>query len=58
MPLAGTSATTASVNARRRWTPAGCPTAPQLFLDVDNGFGTRQTQRETSIIPLKNGYFG
>jgi hypothetical protein len=27
-------------------------------LDLDDGFGARQAQRETGIIPLKTGNFG
>jgi hypothetical protein len=29
----------------------------QLFLDLDDGFGTRQAQRETGIVSLKTGNF-
>jgi hypothetical protein len=57
MPLTGASATTASVKVRRRWVPAGCPAAPQLFLDVD-GLGSRQTQCQPGIIALKGSHFG
>jgi hypothetical protein len=56
-PLAGASATTASVKARRRWAPAGCPAAPQLFLHVDDRLGARQALRQTRIITLQNGNF-
>jgi hypothetical protein len=35
--------------------PTGCPAAPQLFLDVDDGFGAREALRQTHIIPLQGG---
>jgi hypothetical protein len=35
--------------------PAGCPAAPQLFLDVDDGFGAREALRQTRIVPLQSG---
>ena len=58
MPLFGASATTASVKARRRWAPMGCPAAPPLFLDPDDGLGPRQVLRQASIVPLQQRQFG
>jgi hypothetical protein len=58
MPLAGASATTASVKARRRWVPARCPAAPQLFLEIDDRLGACQAQRQTGIIALEEDQFG
>ena len=58
MPLAGASATTASVKARRRWAPAGCPATPQLFLDANDRLGPCQAQRQTGIVALQQRHFG
>ncbi len=58
MPPTGASAATASVKARRRWAPAGCPAAPQLFLNTDDGLGTCQSQHQTRVVFLKSRHFG
>jgi hypothetical protein len=58
MRLSGASATTAFVKARRHSAPAGCPAAPQLFLQLDDGFGAFQAQRQTGIIALSQSQFG
>jgi hypothetical protein len=58
MPLAGVSATTASVKACRRWVAAGYPAAPQLFLEIDDRLGACQAQRQTGIVALEEDQFG
>jgi hypothetical protein len=58
MRLSGAIATTACVKARRRSAPAGCPTAPQLFLKLDDGFRAFQALCQTGIIALSQSQFG
>jgi hypothetical protein len=36
----------------------GRPATPQLFLNVDNGFGARKAPRETGIVPLRKSQLG
>jgi len=54
----GASDTTASVKARRRWAPAGCPATPQLFLDSNDRLGACQAQRQTRIFLLQQSNLG
>ena len=58
MPPAGARPATASVKARRRWTPAGCPAAPQLFLYFHDSLGALQAKREAGILLLEKGHLG
>ena len=58
MPLSGASAATASVKARRRWAPAGCPAAQQLFLHFHDSLGALQAEREAGILLLEKGHLG
>ena len=48
----------ASIKARCRWGPSGSPAGLPLFLDVDDGFGAGQAQREAGIVLLKTGVVG
>jgi hypothetical protein len=57
MPLSGARPATASVKARRRWAPAGCPAAPQLFLHFHDSLGALQAKREAGILLLEKGHF-
>ena len=57
MRLAGASATTAAVRARRRWMPVESPATPQLFLHVDDSFRTYQAPRQAAIFAPQESKF-